>query len=215
MEEGIREPVKGWRLIWQLFWTFFKIGPVTFGGGYAMIPLIEREIVERNRWLTSKDIADVFAVSESIPGAIAINSATFVGYRVAGIRGAMAAMLGVLLPTFLIVTGLCIVFLQVRDNPKIEAAFKGIRPVIVALIVFAGIKIGHTAVIDKTSLVLVVATVSVLLVVHFNPVLVIGAGAVIGVLLVRLKARLGMPVALTESEHPKYSEPDWFIAYGI
>lgn len=205
-----------WKLIGEIFWTFFKIGPVTFGGGYAMIPLIEREVVERRGWLVSEDIADVFAVSESVPGAIAVNSSTFVGYRVAGVKGAVAAMLGVLLPTSLIVLGLCVLFLQVRDNPKIEAAFMGIRPAIVALIVFAGVKIGHTAVIDKTTLVLVGATVGILLWVHLNPVLIILSGGIVGILLVAIRAKLGMPVLLDRPKtHLKDMEPDWFIAQGI
>ncbi|MGG1639038.1 chromate transporter [Paenibacillus sp. NRS-1760] len=77
-------------VLWTIFLTFLKIGPVTFGGGYAMIPVIEREVVEKRKWLETRDIADIFAVAESIPGAIGINSATFIGYRVAGIRGALA-----------------------------------------------------------------------------------------------------------------------------
>lgn len=210
-----REREKDWKRIGSIFWTFFKIGPVTFGGGYAMIPLIEREIVDKKGWLTTEDIADVFAISESVPGAIALNSSTFVGYRVAGVRGAVAAMLGVLLPTFLIVLALCVLFLQVRDNPKIEAAFKGIRPAIVALIVFAGVKIGHTAVVDKTTLLLVCATVLILLWVHLNPVLVIASGGLIGILLVSLRAKLGIPVELDKTPNPKDMEPDWFIAHGI
>ncbi|WP_127578863.1 chromate transporter [Paenibacillus koleovorans] len=189
------------KLLLQIFWTFFKIGPVTFGGGYAMIPLIEREVVEKRKWVRTSEIADMFAVSESIPGAIAINSASLVGFRVAGIRGTIAALLGVLLPTFLIVLGLCILFLQVKDNPKIIAAFRGIRITIVALIVYAAIKIGKTAVIDKTTLLVTAGTVLLLLVAHVNPVFIIMAGAVLGILLVTLKAKLGFKVPLEHVDH--------------
>lgn len=207
---------QGMRLIWSIFWTFFKIGPVTFGGGYAMIPLIEREVVERKGWLSEQDIADVFAISESVPGAIALNSSTFVGYRIAGVRGAVSAMLGVLLPTFLIVLALCACFLQVRDNPRIEVAFMGIRPAIVALIVFAGVKIGHTAVVDKTTLLLVCLTVAILMLVHMNPVLIIIGGGLAGALLVSLKTRLGMQVQFEKpSKKNRELDPDWFIAHGI
>lgn len=93
---------KDMKLLGQIFISFLKIGPVTFGGGYAMIPLIEREVVKNKQWLKIEDVSDVFALAESVPGAIAINSATFIGHRIAGIRGAICAMLGVLLPLFLL-----------------------------------------------------------------------------------------------------------------
>ena len=103
----------------QIFWTFFKISPVTFGGGFAMIPLIEEEIVEKRKWLTSDDITEVFALSQSIPGAVAINSATFIGNRIGGIKGALAAMIGVSLPTFFIVLALGISYFFIHDNPSL------------------------------------------------------------------------------------------------
>lgn len=133
------------KLLLQIFLTFFKIGPMTFGGGYAMIPLIEREVVKRRGWISTRDIADIFAVTESIPGAIAINSATFIGYRLAGARGAIVAMIGVLLPTFCIVVLLSLFFLQVQNHPKVEATFVSIRATIVALITYAAYKIGRIA----------------------------------------------------------------------
>ncbi|WP_284645820.1 chromate transporter [Paenibacillus silviterrae] len=210
-----------WLLLGQIFWSFFKIGPVTFGGGYAMIPLIEREVVEKRKWIKNKDIADIFAISESIPGAIAINSASFVGFRIAGIPGALAAMTGVLLPTFLIVIALCILFLQVQHHPKIVAAFQGIRATTVALIVYAGIKIGKTAVLDKTTLMIVMGTVITMLFGHMNPILIIVAGALLGIGLVVLKNRLGMKVLLDDEEHTeeagaaRYKYTDYYVGDGI
>ena len=94
-----------------------KMGPVSFGGGYALIPVIEREVVEKRKWLQAEEVTDIVAVSGSVPGAIAINSATFIGYRIAGVMGAIAAMLGILLPTLCIVAGLSICYLQLKDNP--------------------------------------------------------------------------------------------------
>ncbi|CAN7357296.1 chromate transporter [Paenibacillus sp. LjRoot153] len=206
-----------WTLLGQIFWSFFKIGPVTFGGGYAMIPLIEREVVDKRKWVKNKDIADIFAISESIPGAIAINSAAFVGFRIAGFWGALAALTGVLLPTFAIVIGLCIAFLEVQHNPKIEAAFRGIRATTVALIVYAGIKIGKTAVLDKTTLFVVMGTVITMLVGHMNPIVIIVAGAALGIGLIRLKKKLGMQVNMDheESEVPRYKYTDYYIGDGI
>src|SRR3954447_26324118 len=126
-------------LLFQIFWSFFKISPVTFGGGFAMIPLIIKEIVEKRKWLENDDINDVIALSQTVPGAVAVNSSTFVGYRIGGIRGALAAMIGVSLPTFLIVLTLGISYFFIHDNPKLEAAFVSIRATIVAIIVYAAI----------------------------------------------------------------------------
>lgn len=181
------------KTIWELFATFLKIGPSTFGGGYAVMPAMEREVVEKKQWLESEDIADIFAVAQSIPGAVAINSATFIGYRIAGVRGAVAAMAGMLLPTFLIIVALSFVFLQVKDNPKVEAAFTSIRATIVALIAFAAIKYGKKALVDKSSAVLVGATVVLLFVgqSYIHPVLLIVGGAAAGIAIQAAKIKLG------------------------
>lgn len=192
-------------LIVQIFLTFFKIGPTTFGGGYAMIPMIEREVVTKKKWVKRSDITDVFAIAESIPGAIAINSATFIGYQIAGRRGAIAALLGILLPTFTIVILLSIGFLYVQDNPKVDAAFQGIRPAIVALITYAGFKIGQTAIYDKTTIVTMVLTVCILLFLQIHPVLIILVGILTGFILVKAKEALGMKVKF-EKDHTSATE---------
>jgi chromate transporter len=199
-----------WKMLLQLFWTFLKISPVTFGGGYAMIPLFEKEIVEKQRWMDRKEISDVFALSQSIPGAIGVNSATFVGYRLAGVKGAVAAMLGVLLPTFLIVILLSVVFFQVRDNAKIEAAFMGIRPAVVALIVYAAYSIGKTAMVDKTSWMTLIVALGILCILHPHPVIIILTGGVVGIILVRIKQKLGYE---THIEFEKYDPAQGYM-YG-
>ncbi|MGJ9385270.1 chromate transporter [Salipaludibacillus sp. CF4.18] len=201
------------KLLVQIFMIFFKIGPVTFGGGYAMIPLIEREVVEKRGWVKPQEITDIFAVAESVPGAIAINSATFIGYRVAGIAGAIAAMTGVLLPTFCIVVMLSLFFLQVQDNPKVEAAFVSIRATIVALITYAAIKIGKTAAIDKTTIILIAVTVAVMYFVHIHPVLLIISGGLLGIGIIGLKKKLGMTIKL-EKEDMKLNK-DYYLGSGI
>lgn len=184
------------KILWEIFLTFLKIGPTTFGGGYAMIPMIEREVVERKKWVKRKDVTDVFAISESVPGAIAINSATFIGYRIAGWKGAVAALLGTLLPTFTIIVILSISFLYVKDSPMMEAAFQGIRPAIVALITYAGYKIGQTGVYDKTTFVTMLITVFVLLYLNIHPILVILSGIIAGMILVKVKRMLNINVKL-------------------
>ncbi|NIK75099.1 chromate transporter [Paenibacillus castaneae] len=191
-----------WSKLWHLFIMFLKIGPVTFGGGYAMIPVIEQEVVEKRKWLESKDVADVFAVAGSVPGAIAINSATFIGYRIAGVAGAIAATIGILLPTFCIVLAFSIFFLGMKDNPKVEAAFISIRATIVALIVYAAYKTGKTAIIDKASLLLVLTTVALMYFTHnqIHPILLILGGAIAGIVIIGIRTRLGRKTILHEKE---------------
>lgn len=189
-----------WKLLLEIFLTFFKIGPVTFGGGYAMIPLIEREVVENKKWVKLEDVTDVFALSESVPGAIAINSATFIGFRIAGVRGAFAAMLGILLPTFLIIIGLSITFQYFKDNPKVEAAFVGIRPAIVALITFAAYKIGKMALVDKTTLVTALVTLICLLILPIHPLVIIVSGAIAGIIMVKIRDLIGLTTKLEETK---------------
>ncbi len=123
--------------ILTLFLTFFKIGAFTFGGGYAMIPLIQREIVEKHGWMTDEDILDIFAIAESTPGPIAINSATFVGYRTAGFLGAAAATTGVVLPSFVIILLISFLLTGFADIPAVQYAFFGIRAGVLALLVKA------------------------------------------------------------------------------
>jgi len=123
--------------ILTLFLTFFKIGAFTFGGGYAMIPLIQREIVEKRGWMTDEDILDIFAIAESTPGPIAINSATFVGYRVAGFFGAMLATTGVVLPSFMIILLISFLLTGFADIPAVQYAFFGIRAGVMALLIKA------------------------------------------------------------------------------
>lgn len=203
------------RLLLEIFLIFLKIGPVTFGGGYAMIPLIEREVVERKKWVKTKDITDIFAVAESVPGAIAINSATFIGYRLAGAAGAVAALSGVLLPTFCIVLLLSLFFLQVQDHPKVEAAFISIRATIVALITYAAIKIGKTAAIDKTTIALIATTVAVMFFVHIHPVILIVGGGMVGIGIIALKKKLGISVRADDAAQPAYKYSDYYIGDGI
>lgn len=125
------------KLLLQLFLTFLKIGAFTFGGGYAMIPLITREAVFRRKWISDNDILDIVAIAESTPGPIAINSATFVGYRVGGFWGAACATIGVVLPSFLIIFAISFVLSQFENLKAVKYAFNGIRAGVLALIIRA------------------------------------------------------------------------------
>jgi len=123
--------------MWELFLTFLKIGAFTFGGGYAMIPLIQREAVEQKKWVTDEDILEIIAIAESTPGPIAINAATFVGHKAAGFAGAFWATFGVVLPSFLIITLITYVLQEFRDLRIVRYAFYGIRAGVLALILKA------------------------------------------------------------------------------
>ena len=121
----------------SIFSVFFRIGAFTFGGGYAMIPLIQKETVEKKKWITDDDILEIIAIAESTPGPIAINSATFVGYRTAGFLGALCATLGVVLPSFLIITIISMVLREFSSYKAVKYAFFGIRAGVLALIIKA------------------------------------------------------------------------------
>ncbi len=117
-----------------MFSTFFKIGSFTIGGGYAMIPLIQKEVVENKKWMDEREFIDMLALAQSAPGVIAINTAIFIGYKMKGVKGSLVTTLGSALPSFLMILLIAMVFTNFKDNPAVERVFKGIRPAVVALI---------------------------------------------------------------------------------
>ena len=121
-------------IYWDSFKTFFKIGIFTLGGGYAMIPLIEEEVVNRKQWVSKDEMLDLIAIAQSCPGVFAINIATFIGYKLRKTRGAIATTIGTALPSFLIILAIAMFFSQFKDNRYVAAMFRGIRPAVVALI---------------------------------------------------------------------------------
>lgn len=124
-------------ILWEIFLTFFKIGAFTFGGGYAMIPLIQKEMVEKHGWISDKDILEIVAIAESTPGPVAINSATFVGFKVCGFWGAFFATLGVVIPSFSVITLIAFVLREFQHLKPVQYAFFGIRAGVLALILKA------------------------------------------------------------------------------
>jgi chromate transporter len=204
--------------LWVIFWTFFKIGPVTFGGGYAMIPMIGRVVVEKRKWISDEDMSEMLSLAGSAPGGIGVNTSIFIGYRLAGIRGAIAAVAGITLPTFLIICILALTFAQFEHNPKVEAALEGIHSAIIAFIIVAVYKFGKSAVIDKTTLAITLGTVIVLLLFSINPVLLIAVGLFIGILCIRIKEWLGIVPGQVQSKPvgpTPYKFTDYYIADGI
>lgn len=118
-----------------IFFSFLKIGLFTFGGGYAMLPLIEQELIVKRKWIDQAEFLNLLTLAQSVPGPIAVNTSVFVGYKVRGLRGAAAALIGTVLPSFVIILVIALFFADIRQNPVVDAAFKGMRPAVVALII--------------------------------------------------------------------------------
>lgn len=172
-------------LTFQLFCSFFKIGAFTFGGGWAMISIIEREIVDRNHWIERGDFLDQLAIAQSIPGILAVNIATSVGDKMLGKKGSIAASLGCILPSFLIILAIAIFLTPetIKQNHALSAIFKGIRPAVVALIIAPVITSAKAAGLNwKTVWIPIVVALMISLDVGFvsNPVLYILLGGIGG-----------------------------------
>ncbi|MCM1043547.1 MAG: chromate transporter [Corallococcus sp.] len=168
--------------MWDLFLTFFKIGAFTFGGGYAMISIVEREVVERKKWITADQMLDMLVIAESTPGVIAVNTATSVGYRSRGIFGAIVATLGVVLPSFFIILGLSFAIDALKDNTWYKAAFKGVQVCVVLLILNAFIKLFKQLQKNVVAYILMVGAFTVSLLTNFNVIFVILIGAAVGII---------------------------------
>lgn len=128
-------------MFFQLLWTYLKIGTFTLGGGYAMLPLIEKEVVDRHQWLDGKEFLNMMALAQAAPGLIAINSAIFLGHRLYGWKGVIACVLGAALPSIVIILLIAMFFTNIRENATVEAVFRGIRPAVVGLIVATVIRL--------------------------------------------------------------------------
>jgi len=127
----------------RLLYTYLKIGTFTLGGGYAMLPLIEKEVVDRHHWIDSKEFINMIALAQAAPGLIAVNSAIFIGKKIYGWRGVIACILGAILPSIVIILLIAMFFKEIKDNPTVEAIFRGIRPAVVALIAATVVKLAR------------------------------------------------------------------------
>lgn len=169
-------------LLWQLFYTFFFIGGLSFGGGYVMIPLLDRQIVGTLHWITATQFTDIVAIAEMTPGPIAINSATFVGYQVSGVIGSVVATIGVVLPSFLLVLALAMLVKRFSQSTWLNSALSGIRPVVVGLIASAVWSVGQKSLLDFRSWVMALIMLTLLIRTKIHPILLIVASGVIGVI---------------------------------
>lgn len=170
------------RIIWQLFSTFFKIGVVTFGGGYAMIPMIESEVVDKKKWVEKEQFLDLIAIAQTCPGVFAINISTFIGYKLRHNYGACMAAFGAALPSFIIILLIATMFSQIQDVPWVAACFRGIRPAVVALIAVPTFNLAKSAKINLNTCWIPIISALLIWALHVNPVFIIIAAALGGYL---------------------------------
>jgi len=172
----------------ESFKTFFKIGIFTLGGGYAMIPLIEEEVVNRHRWVEKNEMLDLIAIAQSCPGVFAINIAIFIGYKLNKVRGALATTLGTALPSFLIILVIAMFFHQFEDNRVVAAMFRGIRPAVVALIAVPTFNLGKRAELNKFTIWIPVVSALAIWLLGVSPIWIIIAAGVGGYIWGKLRS---------------------------
>ena len=173
----------------QLFWTYLKIGTFTIGGGYVMLSMIEREIVERKGWIDREEFMNMIALAQAAPGLIAVNSAIFIGWRIGGWRGVITTVLGAVLPSFFIILAIAMLFQDYKDYPAVEAVFKGVRPAVVALIAAPLCKMAKSAKITWATALIPIVGTSLIWLGGLSPVWIILVTALVTLLYTYLKER--------------------------
>ena len=169
--------------LFTLFISFARVGVMTFGGGYAMIPILEREIVDERGWASSEELMDYYAVGQCTPGVIAVNTATFIGRKTAGILGGIAATLGVVFPSLVIICVIAGILTNFADIPAVKSAFAGIRVCVCVLIFNAVVKLWKKSVVDKKTLALYAVILLASLLTDLSPVIFVLFAAVSGIVL--------------------------------
>lgn len=176
------QETKSSSLYWDLFYTFVKIGAFTLGGGYAMLAMVEKAVVEQRKWIEEKDFWDMITLVQTLPGVFAINTALYVGYRIKGMKAAIAAMLGAALPSFIIIILLATFFSNMWENEVVVAIFKGIRPCVVALILAPSVKMVKSVGISLKMMWVPILAVIAVCVFYISPIYVIVVSALGGLL---------------------------------
>ena len=183
----------------ELFWSFAKVGVMTFGGGMAMLPMLQREIVENKKWATDEEIANYFAVGQCTPGIIAVNTATFIGYKTRGTLGGIIATLGVVFPSAVIITLLAGIIKRFEENPYVTKAFMGIRACVVVLILESVLKLWKSAVKDKITLTIFLAAAVLAIIVDISPVKIVIAAIIVGIIYETIRSRKAESPAVAQA----------------
>lgn len=167
----------------ELLWVFIKLGFFSFGGGYVMIPLIQREIIEDRGWLELSEFLDIMAIAEMTPGPLAINFATFVGYKIDGISGSFLATLGVITPSVILILLISLMLSKYMNKEKVKVFFEGLRPAILGLILSAAVFIGLRAIVDIEGIIITSLTCVLMLIKNWHPLILILLSAIAGIIL--------------------------------
>lgn len=169
--------------LFNLFSTFFRIGGLTFGGGYAMLPMLEKEVVDEKKWATSEELLDYYAIGQATPGIIAVNTATFVGYKVKGILGALLATAGVVFPSLVIIIIIATCLQNFAKYEIVQRAFSGIRVAVAVLIIDAIAKLWKNSVIDKVGILIFLVTFIFGSFFNISPIYIVISSAILGIIL--------------------------------
>lgn len=175
------------KILYDLFITFCRIGGLTFGGGYAMLPMLQKEVVEKRKWATEEEVLDYYAVGQCTPGVIAVNTATFIGYKINGVLGAAVASFGVVLPSLIIIMCIAAFINNFSDLAIVQNAFAGIRVAVSVLVVNAIIKLWKSGIKDIIGIIIFVLTFLLSILFNLSPIYVVIASIFIGVFVKRKK----------------------------
>lgn len=173
----------------ELYTTFFRIGGFTIGGGYVMLPMMQKEVVDNRGWVTDEDMVNYYALASSVPGVIAINTATMIGYRMAGIPGAIAGTAGMVTPSLCIIMFIAAFLTRFQGYPLVQSAFSGVRVAVFAVMVMAVVRIGKNVIKDWTGWLYAVVAFLLVVVLETSPIYVILMAMVLGILLTLVKAK--------------------------
>lgn len=177
-------------IYYELFIVFFRVGLFTIGGGYAMLPMLRKEVVEKYGWASDEEMLDYFAIGQSTPGIIAINTSTFIGFKKAGIVGAVFSTLGMVLPSWVIIISIAKVFDAFHDNVHVANAFMGIRVVVIVLILTAVVKMGKKSVTNWIQALIMIAAFAIIAFTSLSPIIVVLVSGVLGILIQAVKGEL-------------------------
>ena len=173
----------------DLFITFAKLGAITFGGGYAMLPIIQREIVEKKKWATEEEVLDYYAIGQCTPGVIAVNTATFIGQKKKGVLGGVFATLGVVFPSVIIITVIAAFISNFADYPAVKNAFAGIRVCVAVLIINAIIKLWKKSVVDVLTFLIFLAVTVLSFIFDLSPIIYVVSASIIGIIAKNVEVR--------------------------
>ncbi|WP_324254119.1 chromate transporter [Paenibacillus sp. 1001270B_150601_E10] len=192
MDRASQQPSR-LKLCGQLFMTFTKIAPTTFGGGYAILPVLDREVVEHHQWLNEDEMNEITALAGAAPGGIGVNAAGLIGYRIGGLPGLVASIIGISLPTILIMLIICLGVAKYSSQPLVQAALTGIKPAVIALIAFAAIRMGRRTLKEAFAWIAMSVCALLLLFTPIHPILVLVLGTLAGLVVEWLRMRMTMP----------------------